>query len=53
MSHALLGDYKEITLFQQLKDKLKQQEKKRYLPAKKNPYLLLRFYDTYVYYIYT
>jgi len=24
-----------------------------YLPAKKNPYLLLRFYDTYTYYIYT
>jgi len=24
-----------------------------YLPAKKNPYLLLHFYDTYTYYIYT
>jgi hypothetical protein len=34
------------------KDKLKQLETKRYLPAEKYPYLLLRFYDTYIYYIY-
>jgi len=27
--------------------------KKGYLPAKKNIYLLLCFYDTYTYYIYT
>jgi hypothetical protein len=30
--------------------KLKQLERKRYLPAEKYPYLLLRFYDTYTYY---
>ena len=34
-------------------DKLEQLERKRYLPAEKYPYLLLRFYDTYTYYIYT
>jgi hypothetical protein len=34
-------------------DKLEQLEKKRYLPAEKYPYLLLRFNDTYTYYIYT
>jgi len=34
-------------------DKLEQREKRRYLPAEKYPYLLLRFYDTYIYYIYT
>jgi len=34
-------------------DKLEQLEKKRYLPAEKYPYLLLRFYDTYTYSIYT
>jgi len=33
--------------------KLEQLERKRYLPAEKYPYLLLRFYDTYTYYIYT
>jgi hypothetical protein len=32
-------------------DKLEKLERKRYLPAKKYPYLLLRFYDTYTYYI--
>jgi len=32
------------------RDKLKQLERKRYLPAEKYPYLLLRFYDTYFYY---
>jgi len=30
-----------------------EEEKKRYLPAEKDSYLLLRFYDTYTYYIYT
>jgi hypothetical protein len=35
------------------KDKLRQREKKQYLPAEKYSYLLLRFYDTYTYYIYT
>jgi len=30
-----------------------QPEQKQYLPAEKYPYLLLRFYDTYIYFIYT
>jgi hypothetical protein len=34
-------------------DKLEQLETKRYLPAEKYPYLLLCFYDTYIYYIYS
>ena len=34
-------------------DKLKQRDTKRYLPAEKYPYLVLRFFDTYTYYIYT
>jgi len=34
-------------------DKFEQLERKRYLPEEKYPYLLLRFYDTYTYYIYT
>ena len=29
------------------------EREKRYLPAEKYPYLLLCFYDTYTYYIYT
>jgi hypothetical protein len=33
-------------------DKLEQLERKRYLPVEKYSYLLLRFYDTYTYYIY-
>jgi hypothetical protein len=33
-------------------DKLEQLREKQYLPAEKYPYLLLRFYDTYTYYIY-
>jgi hypothetical protein len=40
-------DYKKTTLFRQWKDKLEVLETKQYLPAKKYPYLLLRFYDTY------
>jgi hypothetical protein len=44
--------YKETTLFRQWKDKLKQLERHQYLPAEKHPSLLLRFYDTYIYYIY-
>jgi len=44
--------YEEITLFRNGEDKLEQLERKRYLPAEKYPYLLLRFYDTYTYYIY-
>jgi len=31
----------------------RQRKTKRNLPAEKYPYLLLRFYDTYTYYIYT
>ena len=46
-------DYKEITLFRQWKDIGQERDQKRYLPAEKYPYLLLRFYDTYSYYIYT
>jgi hypothetical protein len=33
-------------------EKLEQLDRNRYLPAKKYPYLLLRFYDTYTYYLY-
>ena len=34
-------------------DKLGKPERKQYLPVEKYPYLLLGFYDTYTYYIYT
>jgi len=34
-------------------DKLEQLETKRYLPVEKYPYLLLRFNDSYTYFIYT
>jgi hypothetical protein len=34
-------------------EKLEPLEEKQYLPAEKDSYLLLRFYDTYTYYIYT
>jgi len=36
-----------------MKKKLEQLERNQHLPAEKYPYLLLRFYDTYTYYIYT
>jgi hypothetical protein len=48
-----LSGYKRDQLFQQWKGKLEQLERKQDLPAEKYPYLLLRFYDTYTYYIYT
>jgi len=35
-----------------MKKKLEQLEAKPYLPAEKYLYLLLRFYDTYTYYLY-
>jgi len=35
------------------RDISEQPNEKRYLPAEKYPNLLLRFYDTYIYYIYT
>ena len=34
-------------------DKIEELEKERYPPTEKYPYLLLRFYETYTYYIYT
>jgi hypothetical protein len=35
------------------KDKLEQLDKQQYLPVETYPSVLLRFYDTYTYYIYT
>jgi len=46
-------DYKEIRLLRNGKRKARTATEKQYLPAEKYPYLLLRFYDTYIYYIYT
>jgi len=52
LNHSLkqvTRDYKEITLFQQWKDKLEKQESTKDLPAGKYHSLLLPFYDSYYY----
>jgi len=55
-NHSLervLRDYKEIMLFWRWREWAQGAEKQQYLPAEEYPYLLLRFYDSYIYYIYT
>jgi len=49
-NHGLGGDYEEITLFDQWGEE--PANRKRYLPAEIYSYLLMRFYDPYIYYIY-
>jgi hypothetical protein len=47
------GTIKETVLDEELRGEARTATKNNYLPAEKYPYLLLRFYDTYTYYIYT